>query len=156
MFSGIIIVLLIGVILFMNVTTISKNIDRLYIDYLVEGPREEILMKQSDIDWLNKNFEIYENEFAVCMEESLYKGEIIQEATRTAITNVSETSVSLYCRSEDEWILHSHPNGYCSFSETDLGTLENSSMEYMGLICDVDYLKVINRDRERVEVKVIQ
>jgi len=123
MFSGIIIVLLIGVILFMNVTTISKNIDRLYIDYLVEGPREEILMKQSDIDWLNKNFEIYENEFAVCMEESLYKGEIIQEATRTAITNVSETSVSLYCRSEDEWILHSHPNGYCSFSETDLGTL---------------------------------
>lgn len=150
----VIILLLSIIVVALSYGSIISSVDKAYIKYYV-GYEDKIYLIQEDVDWLEKNYEIYENEFAVCMEEGFEQGKQVYKATRTTLTNVSEESVSLYCKSEDEWIIHSHPEGYCSFSETDLETLENSTMKYMGIMCDKNYIKVIDRNEERVEIEVI-
>ncbi len=116
-----------------------------------------IRLKQSDIDWMNKNYEVYETEFAVCMDYNTNNdlGQYFN-IMKTREYNASEGEVLVSCSKYSELMIHSHPNGVCGLSDQDKEILVNSThYEFMGVICGEDEFTFMNKELDYVRHEVI-
>jgi len=152
----IVVILLLLILIIAFWTPINRAMDEVYITQFGEGYQDTIKIKQEDVNWLNKNYEVYDSEFGICMDKELYKGQEVYAPARTTLTKVNESSVSLICSQADQWILHSHPNGICELSQQDINTTKTYSGQYMGIWCGQDYYKIFNKDIDRVQLEVIE
>ena len=106
----------------------------------------EIIIGETDLNVLNQNFAVYNSEFSVCYK--VYSVDpLIIVPSKTTIHKQSETSLLTECSSDSIMIIHSHPNGVCQFSETDLETFIDSDYWFLGVICGYNDFKIINRER---------
>jgi hypothetical protein len=114
---------------------------------------EDIYLRQQDIDMVNNMYSIYENEFAVCFKSSIENGKIIYIPEKTDIKKTSKTQITTGCKT-NVMKLHSHPSGFCEFSELDKKDFHN--FKYNLVICGVNKISGVDKKGNEINILYIE
>ena len=115
-----------------------------------------VYLYEDDIIFLNRMYSTYTNEFGVCMKKQVVGDKLSFIISDTYITNYDRGQISISCIDNDDFaILHSHPNGACMFSDTDIDVFMSSSREYNFLVCGTNAIVIVDRDDNQYDYEVV-
>lgn len=149
------IVLILGTIFYPQIASFlfrTSNIVNGIIPAEHTSLNDTIFFLQEDIDFMNKMYETYDNEFMLCFKLDKQNN---AQIVKTIMTTSEFGKVTATCPYEANLNIHSHPHNWCFFSQKDYTQiLENAYIDYMGLSCGEDMLRIIDTNGKEYDIAI--